>query len=84
MRACILATIVALAIVGALSFDTSPAGTAVAAVIAPQGPQSFPADAGIEETKSGCCSHHGGVCGCDSGRGHQLCCDGQDSPSCGC
>lgn len=32
---------------------------------------------------SGCCSHHHGVCGCASDR-HQLCCDGAESPSCGC
>lgn len=38
----------------------------------------------VKESKSGCCSHHGGVCGCDSNTGHQLCCDGADSPSCGC
>lgn len=30
----------------------------------------------------GCCSHHGGVCGCSSGRA--KCCDGSLSPSCGC
>lgn len=30
----------------------------------------------------GCCSHHGGVCGCQGGRA--VCCDGQYSPSCGC
>jgi hypothetical protein len=32
----------------------------------------------------GCCSWHGGVCGCDTSTGSQLCCDGTDSPSCGC
>ena len=32
--------------------------------------------------RSGCCSHHGGVCGCQGER--QLCCDGTLSPSCGC
>ena len=32
--------------------------------------------------RRGCCSHHGGVCGCDKGRA--LCCDGRLSPSCGC
>jgi hypothetical protein len=32
--------------------------------------------------RRGCCSHHGGVCGCEKGRA--LCCDGQLSPSCGC
>lgn len=33
--------------------------------------------------RSGCCSHHGGVCGCD-GAGMQRCCDGASSPSCAC
>jgi hypothetical protein len=33
-------------------------------------------------TKSGCCSHHGGVCACSNGRA--KCCDGTLSPSCGC
>jgi hypothetical protein len=32
--------------------------------------------------QSGCCSYHGGVCGCSNGR--QLCCDGTLSPSCTC
>ena len=32
--------------------------------------------------RSGCCSHHGGVCGCASGR--VKCCDGTLSPSCTC
>lgn len=32
--------------------------------------------------RSGCCSHHGGVCGCAGGR--QQCCDGALSPSCTC
>lgn len=32
--------------------------------------------------KSGCCSHHGGVCGCDGSK--QRCCDGTNSPSCMC
>lgn len=30
----------------------------------------------------GCCSHHGGVCGCSGG--NDICCDGAASPSCGC
>ncbi len=30
----------------------------------------------------GCCSHHGGVCGCSGGR--KKCCDGSLSPSCTC
>lgn len=32
--------------------------------------------------RSGCCSHHGGVCGCSGGR--VVCCDGIYSPSCTC
>lgn len=32
--------------------------------------------------RRGCCSHHGGVCGCSGSRA--LCCDGSLSPSCGC
>lgn len=38
----------------------------------------------VQEARRGCCSHHGGVCGCDSQSHHQLCCDGELSPSCGC
>ena len=33
---------------------------------------------------SGCCSHHGGVCGCSSDGEHAICCDGEESPSCDC
>lgn len=36
------------------------------------------------EARQGCCSHHGGVCGCDSSAGRQVCCDGTYSPSCTC
>lgn len=36
------------------------------------------------EAHRGCCSWHGGVVGCDSNTGHQLCADGTDSPSCMC
>lgn len=32
--------------------------------------------------KSGCCSHHDGVCGCANGK--TQCCDGTQSPSCTC
>lgn len=32
--------------------------------------------------RRGCCSWHGGVCGCSNGRA--KCCDGTLSPSCGC
>jgi hypothetical protein len=32
--------------------------------------------------RRGCCSHHGGVCGCESKS--IVCCDGSHSPTCGC
>lgn len=35
------------------------------------------------EQQRGCCSWHGGVCGCSSG-GRVRCCDGTLSPSCRC
>lgn len=35
-----------------------------------------------ELAQRGCCSWHGGVCGCTGGRA--VCCDGKLSPSCGC
>lgn len=34
--------------------------------------------------KSGCCSHHNGVSGCDTSTGRQVCNDGTYSPSCMC
>lgn len=38
--------------------------------------------ADIEQERSGCCSWHGGVCGCRNGR--VVCCDGTLSPTCRC
>jgi hypothetical protein len=35
-----------------------------------------------EALQSGCCSWHGGVCGCSNGR--KVCCDKTLSPSCKC
>lgn len=43
---------------------------------------SFSNDAGQCVVKRGCCSSHGGVCGCQNGR--SKCCDGTLSPSCQC
>lgn len=37
---------------------------------------------GMLFARSGCCSHHGGVCGCSGDR--ISCCDGTLSPSCTC
>jgi hypothetical protein len=39
-------------------------------------------DARGEFDKRGCCSHHQGVCGCQSQQ--TVCCDGSFSPTCGC
>jgi hypothetical protein len=39
---------------------------------------------GADVARSGCCSHHGGVAGCDAYSGYQECADGSDSPSCRC
>ncbi len=36
-----------------------------------------------QPAKSGCCSWHDGVCGCDA-LGRVICCDGTISPSCTC
>ena len=47
-----------------------------------QSPYSVQSDYSDQLAQQGCCSHHGGVCGCESGRA--VCCDGQFSPSCGC
>ncbi|MCA9593401.1 MAG: hypothetical protein KC776_08820 [Myxococcales bacterium] len=56
------------------------AAFALVALIVPSfAPVSAPS---AEVARRGCCSHHGGVCGCSGGRAQ--CCDGQLSPSCGC
>lgn len=34
--------------------------------------------------RRGCCSWHGGVCGCDEKTGRAICCDGSLSPTCAC
>ena len=36
-----------------------------------------------KEERRGCCSWHGGECGCDSS-GRVICCDGTLSPTCYC
>ena len=47
-----------------------------------RGPASIKGDDKTKEYRRGCCSWHGGVCGCSYG--NIVCCDGQLSPSCGC
>lgn len=39
-------------------------------------------NASFQIARSGCCSWHGGVCGCIGGR--VVCCDGTFSPTCTC
>jgi len=39
---------------------------------------------GLLLARRGCCSHHGGVCGCDESVDRIECCDGTLSPSCTC
>ena len=34
--------------------------------------------------RRGCCSWHGGVCGCDEATDRIICCDGTLSPTCRC
>lgn len=36
------------------------------------------------DERRGCCSHHGGVCGCQESSDRIICCDGTLSPSCRC
>lgn len=36
----------------------------------------------VKKSGQGCCSHHGGVCGCSNGR--SLCCDKTLSATCKC
>lgn len=64
---------------------------AIALLLAPCGLQSsqvatrsvdFMAAPALEVGKRGCCSWHGGVCGCDGNR--IVCCDGVQSPTCTC
>lgn len=58
-------------------------GPALALDSAMLGGQTCTATAfGEDPERRGCCSWHGGVCGCESGRA--KCCDGTLSPSCGC
>ncbi|MBW2602690.1 MAG: hypothetical protein JRE28_00030 [Deltaproteobacteria bacterium] len=38
----------------------------------------------LDLARRGCCSHHGGVCGCDEATDRIICCDGTLSPSCTC
>ena len=41
-------------------------------------------DGAFDIERSGCCSHHNGVCGCNQALDKIACCDGTLSPSCTC
>ena len=64
--------------------------TAAIAIVLAYGPNDLAPSAAPEVLaaqdssagRSGCCSWHGGVCGCSNGRA--KCCDGTLSPSCDC
>ncbi|CAN5197546.1 hypothetical protein BH09MYX1_BH09MYX1_51600 [soil metagenome] len=55
---------------------------AVASVGAAAPPDHEQQDQHPSPDRPGCCSHHGGVCGCASSQA--PCCDRTLSPSCGC
>ncbi|TGU71423.1 hypothetical protein E4633_13925 [Geomonas terrae] len=78
-----------------LSAGTAFAADLPSVLTAPENPQSIlaPSPAKYELCKAtssekdelgrrGCCSWHGGVCGCSDGRA--VCCDGSYSPTCTC
>ena len=82
---------IALLLAASTPIAQTPAQTQamLAAPIQQSVPAKAPADckgktfASAEEAmQSGCCSWHGGVCGCSNGR--KVCCDGEKSPSCKC
>ena len=55
-------------------------GAALCVMLTAAGPLCL--NTGEPMGKRGCCSHHGGVCGCSGSK--QRCCDGTNSPSCMC
>jgi len=72
------------AIAGLSAPSTAPQPRPVHAPVAPMSkacPQKLLASSAPKEGR-GCCSWHGGQCGCSGGR--VTCCDGTVSPSCGC
>lgn len=48
------------------------------------GDENYVENEKIELARSGCCSWHGGVCGCDETTDRIICCDGTLSPTCTC
>lgn len=60
----------------------SPLGVSAEPFNADGCPQQESVSSENQVARRGCCSHHGGVCGC--GGITLRCCDGTNSPSCGC
>lgn len=59
-------------------------GLGVVAFVATKSNQALGRCTTEQSQKAGCCSHHGGVCGCNQSAHRLKCCDGTTSPSCGC
>ncbi|MBG0777451.1 MAG: hypothetical protein H0S85_13585 [Desulfovibrionaceae bacterium] len=79
---CAALTVVALLLPSA-AVGTTPADQGAPAAVETPCPQPARADPQVLQlAKRGCCSHHGGVCGCSNGRA--VCCDRTYSPTCGC
>ena len=63
---------------------TGIVGAALVFVVQASSRGSVRAEAAGAPDKSGCCSHHDGVCGCNAPSHELVCCDGSRSPTCGC
>ena len=72
----VITTLIVLSLLLAATFLIAPSKEKVIMTAA----LNIPAATTVE--KRGCCSWHGGVCGCENGR--VLCCDGTLSPTCTC
>lgn len=59
-------------------------GFGVIAFSTVQGNQAAGKCSAEQSQKAGCCSRHGGVCGCNTDKHLMKCCDGTLSKSCGC
>lgn len=59
-------------------------GLSVVAFAVVQGNRAFGRCTTEQSQKAGCCSRHGGVCGCNKDAHKLKCCDGTLSKSCGC
>src|SRR5262245_40923014 len=81
-----LRALAAVADPGPAPATASPSPSSVSSELAPENalPSCIPSGSNRDQeiAQRGCCSWHDGVCGCSGGR--VQCCDGSQSPSCGC